>query len=61
MQEIEESLPCPHDPIVLSQLFLKGTSKLNLEETAARKSQHLLVLNNNQPIESLEINPNIDA
>lgn len=46
-REIEETVPCPHDPVVLSQLFLKGKSKLKMEESVARKSAHLLVLNNN--------------
>ena len=46
MEMIEKTLPCPHNPEALSKLFLKGENKLKIEEKAARKSQHLLVLNN---------------
>ena len=39
------ALPCPHDPISLSQLFLEGESKLKLETEAAKNSKHLIILN----------------
>ena len=41
-------MPCPHDPASISQLFLEGENKLKLEADAARKSTHLLVMNENE-------------
>ena len=41
-------MPCPHDPISLSQLYLEGENKLKLEADAAKKSTHLIVLNENE-------------
>ena len=41
-------MPCPHDPASLSQLYLEGENKLKLEADAARKSTHLLVMNENE-------------
>lgn len=47
MEFIDDSLPCPHNPDALSKLYLKGESKLKMEEQVARKSSHLIVLNHN--------------
>ena len=46
MSDIDEKLPCPHNPSALSELYLRGESKLKMEEQAARDSFHLLVMNN---------------
>ena len=32
MIDIEENLPCPHNPDALSELYLKGENKLRMEE-----------------------------
>ena len=45
MTKIESVLPCPHDPVSLGHLFLKGQNKLKLETAAAKKSRHLMILN----------------
>ena len=45
LDQIESVLPCPHDPQSLSHLYLEGKSKLKLEANAAKKSSHLVVLN----------------
>ena len=45
LDQIESVLPCPHDPQSLSHLYLEGQSKLKLEANAAKKSSHLVVLN----------------
>ena len=46
MAQIDDTLPGPHNPSALGELFLKGTSKLLMEEQVARKSSHLMILNN---------------
>ena len=38
MKAIDKTLPCPHNPDALSELYLKGENKLKLEEHTARKS-----------------------
>ena len=44
-KRIEKVLPCPHDPVSLSGLYLTGQNKLRLEEDVARRNNKLLNLN----------------